>query len=83
MHICAPKLEEGEMASTWRPNDNDLENKLLDTGIDVEAGEVTITADTFKVRNNAGKQTALVDAKGQITAELLNAMQIVTEALKA
>ena len=45
-----------------------LTDGLLDTGIDIGRGEVIVTADNFRVRNNQGELTAAVDAEGRLTA---------------
>ena len=59
------------------------QNGLLSTGIDIEKKQVTVTADNFKVRNNAGVETMLVDANGKLSASLIEAVQIVTQALQS
>ena len=59
------------------------QNGLLSTGIDIEKKMVTVTADNFKVRNNAGVETMLLDANGKLSTSLLEAIQIVTQALQS
>jgi hypothetical protein len=46
---------------------------LKGTGIDVTKGEVTVTADNFRVQNNSGEQTAMVDASGKLSTSLIDA----------
>jgi hypothetical protein len=52
---------------------------LKDTGIDIEAGAVTVTADNFKVQNNSGEQTALVDASGKLTVSLIDVVNLAAQ----
>lgn len=68
--IYEVKVEEGDYATAWclSPADieayadsvgDNLEGKLLDTGIDIDAKTVTVTASSFKVQNNAGTAIAV------------------------
>ncbi len=59
------------------------QNGLLATGIDIEKKEVTVTADNFKVRNNAGVETMLVDANGKLSTPLINAQAVVASGISA
>ena len=43
---------------------SDIEDEMKATGIDIENGKITATADKFEVRNNNGDTTASVNAKG-------------------
>ena len=67
------KLEKGNKATDWSPNPEDLPAQLLATGIDIEAGEVSITAPKFKVQDNTGTPMAVFkigeDGKPVIKAE--------------
>lgn len=56
---------------------------LLDTGIDIEDRKVTITSDNFIVKNNEGNQTFLIDEFGKVNVNVLNADEILTNALSA
>lgn len=55
------KLEEGGVAT-----DGSLDNRLLDTGVDVTNRMIVATADNFEVRNNKGETTMAVDAEGRL-----------------
>lgn len=57
--------------------------ELLDTGIDIENKHVTITSDNFTVQNNEGNQTFLIDEFGKVNVNVLNADEILTNALSA
>lgn len=59
--ISLPQMEYGESATEWSPNEADIETKLLATGIDIEQNKMTITADTFKVQDNSGKEMAVFE----------------------
>ena len=72
--IAQPKLEKGAHMTDWTAQaatfveDRGLAAGLLDTGIDIQAGTITATADNFTVRNNDGVTTAAVDRYGSLTA---------------
>ena len=73
LQISQPKLEEGAFPTKWR----DLEitpDSLLDAGIDTYKKEIIITADNFKVQNQKGERTAIVDRDGNLTAKTLNTL---------
>lgn len=55
---------------------------LLATGIDITNKKVVITADNFTVQTNSG-QKALVAADGKVNIQLLDAVQIVANGIKA
>ena len=56
-----PKLEIGDMATQWCENEND---RVLATGIDIEKRKVTVTADKFKIIDNAGQDMMSVEKSG-------------------
>ena len=56
-----PKLEIGEAATQWCENEND---RVLATGIDIEERKVTVTADKFKIIDNAGQDMMSVEKSG-------------------
>lgn len=59
---------------------DDLTDDLLATGIDIETGSITVTADSFKVQNNDGETTFTVFEDGKIKSELIDTSGItVTE----
>jgi hypothetical protein len=56
-----PKLEIGDMATQWCENEND---RVLATGVDIEERKVTVTADNFKIIDNAGNDMMSVEKSG-------------------
>lgn len=63
-YFDAVKLEEGAAPSEMS---NSEQADLLATGIDIEQGKITFTADNFIYRNNKGETTALIDDSGNMT----------------
>lgn len=72
--VCRPMIMEGTEYGGWSlsPYDNTeagkLESGLKKTGVDIENGKITATADKFEVRNNSGEVTASVNEKGELEA---------------
>lgn len=70
INLCRPMLMEGTEYGGWSLSPYDkteagkLETNLKSTGIDIENGKITATADNFEVRNNRGEVTASVNEKG-------------------
>lgn len=70
INLCRPMLMEGTEYGGWSLSPYDkteagkLESNLKSTGIDIENGKITATADKFEVRNNSGEVTASVNEKG-------------------
>lgn len=70
--VTIPKLEVGATPTDWIEGksgyveDSGLAAKMLRTGIDIENGKITATADKFEIRNNNGEQTAAVNEKGRL-----------------
>ena len=68
--VTMPKLEVGATPTDWIEGksgfieDSGIAAKLLRTGLDIENGKITATADKFEVRNNSGETTASVNEKG-------------------
>jgi hypothetical protein len=68
--VCRPMIMEGTEYGGWSLSPYDkteagkLETDLKSTGIDIENGKITATADKFEVRNNSGETTASVNEKG-------------------
>ena len=68
--VCRPMIMEGTEYGGWSLSPYDkteagkLESNLKSTGIDIENGKITATADNFEVRNNSGEITASVNEKG-------------------
>lgn len=70
INLCRPMLMEGTEYGGWSLSPYDkteagkLETNLKSTGIDIENGKITATADKFEVRNNSGETTASVNKDG-------------------
>lgn len=68
--VTMPKLEVGATLTDWIEGksgfieDSGIAAKLLRTGLDIENGKITATADRFEVRNNSGVVTASVNDNG-------------------
>lgn len=68
--VCRPMIMEGTEYGGWSLSPYDkteagkLESGLKRTGVDIENGKITATADKFEVRNNSGEVTASVNEKG-------------------
>lgn len=71
IHLCRPMIMEGTEYGGWSlsPYDKteagELESGLKRTGVDIENGKITATADKFEVRNNSGEITASVNENGE------------------
>lgn len=69
--VTMPKLEVGATPTDWIEGksgfieDSGIAAKILRTGIDIENGKITATADKFEIRNNSGETTASVNEKGE------------------
>lgn len=62
-------LVQGEVTEDNMPEyteyvDENLRKDLLKTGIDIEHQKITLTADTFEVKNNDGETTAKINDEG-------------------
>lgn len=70
--VSMPKLEVGATPTDWIDSangyveDSGIVAKLLRTGLDIENGKITATADKFEIRNNSGEVTASVNENGQL-----------------
>lgn len=70
INMCRPMIMEGTEYGGWSLSPYDkteagkLESGLKKTGVDIENGKITATADKFEVRNNSGEVTASVNEKG-------------------
>lgn len=71
INLCRLMLMEGTEYGGWSLSPYDkteagkLETDLKSTGVDIENGKITATADKFEVRNNSGEITASVNEKGE------------------
>lgn len=74
INVCRPMIMEGTEYGGWSLSPYDkteagrLESGLKKTGVDIENGKITATADKFEVRNNSGEVTASVNEKGEFEA---------------
>lgn len=72
INLCRLMLMEGIEYGGWSLSPYDkteagkLESNLKSTGIDIENGKITATADKFEIRNNSGETTASVNEKGEL-----------------
>lgn len=70
INLCRLMLMEGTEYGGWSLSPYDkteagkLESNLKSTGIDIENGKITATADKFEIRNNSGETTASVNKDG-------------------
>lgn len=70
INLCRLMLMEGTEYGGWSLSPYDkteagkLETDLKSTGIDIENGKITATADRFEIRNNSGETTASVNKDG-------------------
>lgn len=68
--MCRPMIMEGTEYGGWSLSPYDkteagkLESGLKKTGIDIENGKITATANKFIIKNNSGEVTASVNEKG-------------------
>lgn len=78
IYLCRPKLEEGDTATPWCAYDGTVE-ALLASGFSLKDKHFTATSDNFKVQNNKGEQTFLVDKNGHINAKLISAESLTAQ----
>ena len=70
INLCRLMLMEGTEYGGWSLSPYDkteagkLESNLKSTGIDIENGKITATADKFEILNNSGETTASVNKDG-------------------
>lgn len=76
-YFCKPKLEIGCTMTEWTEKRTDLVDRqaLLDTGIDITNGKITLTADKTIFRNTSGNNIALFDGD-HIRASFIDADNI-------
>lgn len=88
LYVSQPKLEYGATMTEYRATktdyieDKSVAGKLLDTGIDIENKQITLTADKTLIRTNDGGQVALFDKDG-LNASLVKARRLETEGAEA
>ena len=77
LFVSQIKLEVGATATEWTAESSDyVEDRsmlasLLDTGIDINSKEMTLTAERTKFRTRTGKKVAVFDEDG-LNADLIN-----------
>lgn len=77
LFVSQIKLEVGATATEWTAESSDyVEDRsilasLLDTGIDINSKEITMTAERTKFRTRTGKKVAVFDEDG-LNADLIN-----------
>lgn len=88
LYVSQPKLEYGATVTEYRATktdfveDKSVAGKLLDTGIDIENKQITLTADKTLIRTNNGEQVALFGKDG-LNASLVKARRLETEGAEA
>lgn len=50
----------------YKPTPTDVQDRLKDTGIDIEDKKISVTADNFSIQNNKGETTTTVDSQGNL-----------------
>ena len=81
MYVSQPKLEYGTTVTEYRATktdfveDKSVAGKLLDTGIDIDSRQITMTADKTKFRTQTGQEVAVFDKDG-LNADLINAKHV-------
>lgn len=81
LYVSQPKLEYGATVTEYRATktdfveDKSVAGKLLDTGIDIDSREITMTADKTKFRTQTGQEVAVFDENG-LNADLINAKHV-------
>lgn len=58
------QLEEGSIATAWKPASIDLVKDLLATGINIEDKKVTVTSNKFLIQDNTGQEIAVFKLDG-------------------
>lgn len=84
LFVSQIKLEVGATATEWTAESSDyVEDRsmlasLLDTGIDINSKEITMTAEKTKFRTRTGKEVAVFDENG-LNADLINVKHLWAE----
>ena len=84
LFVSQIKLEVGATATEWTAESSDyVEDRsmlasLLDTGIDINSKEMTLTAERTKFRTRTGKKVAVFDGNG-LNADLINVKHLWAE----
>ena len=79
VYFRQPQLEYGSEATEWTRCAADVEGGLLATGIDIEDGKITLTADNVSVRNSSGTATAMLDSSGKLRTDMIDTDELVAK----
>lgn len=60
-----------------------VENGLVNTGINITSRKIVLKSDNVLFQNNAGQQTAAINAKGRLTANVIEAGEVVANGFAA
>ena len=62
---------------------NTINNGLVVTGINITSRKIVLKADNVLFQNNAGQQTAAINANGKLSANVIEAAEVVAQAFSA
>ena len=59
------------------------QNGLVETGINITSRKIVLKSDNVLFQNNAGQQTAAINANGKLSANVIEAAEVVAQAFSA
>lgn len=59
------------------------QNGLVETGINITSRKIVLKSDNVLFQNNAGQQTAAINASGKLSANVIEAAEVVAQAFSA
>ncbi|THC60047.1 hypothetical protein E7X03_22680, partial [Bacteroides fragilis] len=59
------------------------QNGLVETGINITSRKIILKADNLLFQNNTGQQTAAINANGKLSANVIEAAEVVAQAFSA
>lgn len=59
------------------------QNGLVETGINITSRKIILKADNLLFQNNTGQQTAAINARGKLSANVIEAAEVVAQAFSA
>lgn len=59
------------------------QNGLVETGINITSRKIILKADNLLFQNNTGQQTAAINANGKLSANVIEAVEVVAQAFSA
>lgn len=62
---------------------NTINNGLVVTGINITSRKIVLKADNVLFQNNSGQQTAAINANGKLSANVIEAAEVVAQAFSA